>query len=99
MQVEKYNNIDSFGAGIGYDFGPLNTTLLVSELYSDNTTVETQLQGIYYDVKFSYSAAIIYNSDGEMGYKLGVGYGISEKLSAVFNYSDKGAFIGIRRWF
>lgn len=98
-QAEKYSDTDSFGAGVGYDFGALNTTLIVSKVKDERTVIKTQLQAIYYDVKFSYSIAIDYDSDNKVGYKVGCGYNLNEKVSAVINYSDNGLFVGMRKWF
>lgn len=99
MHTERYGNMYSYGAGVGYKNNYLTATLIVNRVIADGDVNNgTTAKLLYNDRVFSYFGSIGYTGKLGMGWKFGAGYNLSEKLSLVTHYSNSGLFIGIRRW-
>ena len=96
IKAVKGVDFESYGAGLG--FTKKNYTAVLSvNIVADDYSVD--LYAGYYDIgKMSYFVNISRTALGRTGYKLGLGYGLNEKVSLVTSYSNGGVFFGIRRW-
>ena len=99
LNASKGQSIESVGVGLG--FTKKNYSVVFSSNYFDaDKDFNIDVSISYFDVgKISYFASVNRSGLGFLNYKVGAGYSISESVSLVVNYSKRGAFFGVRRWF
>ena len=99
LHTERYGEMYSYGAGVGYKNNYLTATLIVNRVIANNDVNNgTAVKLLYNDRVFSYFGSVGYTGKLGMGWKVGFGYNLSEKLSLVTSYSNTGLFFGVRRW-
>lgn len=104
LEVSEYIYINAeigekafnYGTGVGIMSKHASAVVTLNEDNENNLI--TKLQANYYDVNYSFNCSFGYIKGNSLGYKFGAGYALSERLSVVASYSDKGAFVGFRRW-
>lgn len=98
IRAELGNDVASYGIGSGWNNNYFRVMGTIDRTASKE--FEYGLQASYYDRALSYFTAINYNSSqAKLGYKIGLGYTLNTNVSLITYYSDKGAFVGFRRWF
>lgn len=98
IRAELGNETASYGLGAGWNNSYFRVMGTIDRTGSDE--FEYGVQGSYYDRVYSYFAAVNYNSGkAKLGYKIGLGYALNTNVSLITYYSDKGGFVGFRRWF
>ena len=96
--AERSDDVISYGAGLGYQGNTYSGVFAVSQVLGDINEYKAELQGTYSDGHFVAFAAIgLYTERTDLGYKIGVGYPVNEKLSISTYVSGAGFFIGFRR--
>lgn len=96
--AERSDDVISYGAGLGYQGNTYSSVFAVSQVLGDINEYKGELQGTYNDGHFVAFATIsLYTERTDLGYKIGVGYPVNEKLSISTYVSDAGFFIGFRR--
>ena len=98
IRAELGNEVAQYGIGAGWNNSYFRVLGSVDRTASDE--YEYGLEAAYSDRTLSWFTAINYNSaQAKLGYKIGVGYTLNTNVSLITYYSDKGAFVGFRRWF
>ncbi len=98
IRSELGTDVASYGIGAGWNNNYLRVMGTIDRTASDE--FEYGVQASYYDRVYSYFAAVNYNSSqAKLGYRVGLGYTLNTNVSLITYYSDKGAFVGFRRWF
>ena len=98
IRSELGTDVASYGIGAGWNNNYLRVMGTIDRTSSDE--FEYGVQASYYDRVYSYFAAVNYNSSqAKIGYRVGLGYTLNTNVSLITYYSDKGAFVGFRRWF
>ena len=98
IRAELGEDAASYGLGIGFDVQNFNIMLTADRVETDE--FEYGVQVSYYDIGVSYCIDVSQRRNtGLLGYKIGVGYSINEGFSIMTHYSEKGAFVGFRKWF
>lgn len=97
IRAEVGEGVSSYGIATGWNneyFRVMGTLDRVS-----STELEYGLEVNYYDRTLSWFAAVNYSNQSKVGYRFGVGYTLNTNVSLIAYYSDKGTFVGFRRWF
>jgi hypothetical protein len=98
IRAELGNEVSQYGIGAGWNNSYFRVMGSVDRTETDE--YEYGLEAAYYDRTLSWFTAINYNSaQAKLGYRVGVGYTLNTNVSLITYYSDKGAFLGFRRWF
>ena len=99
VQAAKGELFQSAGVGIGFSKKNYSFMFSVNALETDIKDYSAELQINYYDVgRMSYFASVSQAQINGIGYRLGVGYALSEKISVITHYSNNGIFLGFRKW-
>lgn len=97
LRAELSDDYASYGLGLGYTFNPVNIMFTVDRIGYNNFEYGVQLA--HYDIGLSYFADLSYKDTKELGYKVGIAWSYTEKVSLLAYHSDNGAFFGLRRLF
>ena len=98
IQAEKYQLGESIGAGVGYPISKLSVTMFINQLSEEEKTLNTELDVYYYDTSFSYSVGVRYDENKHIDFNASFGYAISEKVSLIAKYGNRGLYLGFRAW-
>ncbi len=98
IRAELGEGASSYGIGTGWNNNYFRVMGTVDRTGSKE--FEYGLHGSFYDRRWSGFTSINYNSaQAKLGYRIGAGYALNTDISLITYYSDKGAFVGFRRWF
>ncbi len=98
LRAELGTDVASYGVGAGWNNNYFNVMGTIDRIGTGE--FEYGIQGTYYDKQLSYFADVNYNNSVyKLGYRLGIGYALNSNVSLITYYSDKGSFIGFRKWF
>ena len=98
IRAELGEGTSSYGIGTGWNNNYFRVMGTVDRTGSKE--FEYGLHGSFYDRRWSGFTSINYNSaQAKLGYRIGAGYALNTDISLIAYYSDKGAFVGFRRWF
>ena len=90
----KGDNHEYAGVGIGYKIKALNMVITAST----GSVKSLEFHAMYNDRGIPVFISFGQSDKRKVLYKIGVGYPINEKVGLIVHHSDKGLFVGVRRW-
>ena len=88
----------SYGLAIGYEGNFYSSLLSFSQVAGDIKQYKTEIQASYSDGSIVlFTALSLKSKRRDLGYKIGIGYPISKRISISTYVSTNGFFLGFRR--
>ena len=94
LQASEGDDLELIGAGLGFEIKSLRVVSVISG--GDETAID--LHAMYYDYGMPVFISFGQNDRNEIRYKIGAGYPFNAKINLIAHYSDRGWFVGVRRW-
>ena len=88
----------SYGLALGYEGNFYSSLLSFSQVAGDIKQYKTEIQASYSDGSIVlFTALSLKSKQRDLGYKIGIGYPISKRISISTYVSTNGFFLGFRR--
>jgi len=88
----------SYGLALGYEGNFYSSLLSFSQVAGDIKQYKTEIQASYSDGSIVlFTALSLKSKRRDLGYKIGIGYPISKRISISTYVSNNGFFLGFRR--